>query len=360
MIRKGPIILLLLVLFMYPLYSVYSETIILKSGEEIEAEIIDKTDELIKIDFRGVTLTYYLDDIEDIVVRETARKQPAPFIGISSPRKNNPGKKCFLWRFTSGSSRIYILGSIHYVNKDIYPLDEKIEEAFSQSDILVLEAKIDQETVLKGQLSMVEYAMYSMGDNLKQHVSGEVYDFVVRKLEEFSLPIELFGMYRPWFLAQLITSMQLQSWGYLPEYGIDMYFMRKARGRKEILELESLQFQASLLSNFSDRYQELFLYNTLLELDRAKEYMPRLVNAWSLGDTGTLESILLRSLKEDPQLSVVYDKIIYERNRNMAGKIEEFIRTGRDYFIVVGAGHLVGEEGIIELLRRKGYDVEQL
>jgi uncharacterized protein YbaP (TraB family) len=84
------------------------------------------------------------------------------------------------------------------------------------------------------------------------------------------------------------------------------------------------------------------------------------LRAWKTGDVKNMESIATKPLAEDKNLSSLYEKLIYERNRNMVLRIEEFLKTKETYFVVVGAGHLVGKKGIIEMLKGKGYHVEQL
>jgi uncharacterized protein YbaP (TraB family) len=91
-----------------------------------------------------------------------------------------------------------------------------------------------------------------------------------------------------------------------------------------------------------------------------EQELGRLTQAWTSGDTKAMESILTRSVSEDRRLSFILEKLVYERNRKMASKIEDFLRTRETYFVIVGAGHLVGDRGIIEILKAKGYLVEQL
>ena len=126
------------------------------------------------------------------------------------------------------------------------------------------------------------------------------------------------------------------------------------------MELENLDYQIDLLSKFSDEEQELFLRYTLKDLDILSRELDELTKAWISGDARGVESVMRRSMVEDERISSVYDKLILERNRNMASKIDDFLRTKETYFVIVGAGHLVGDQGIIEILKRKGYLVEQL
>ena len=98
---------------------------------------------------------------------------------------------------------------------------------------------------------------------------------------------------------------------------------------------------------------------TLKDLNMLGQEVDNLTQAWIFGDTKSTESIITKKL-EDKRISSIFEKLIYERNRNMALKIEDFLRKKETHFVIVGAGHLVGNKGVIEMLRGKGYLVEQL
>jgi uncharacterized protein YbaP (TraB family) len=241
---------------------------------------------------------------------------------FSQPKKN------FLWKVQLKTKVVYVLGSIHYLKKEVYPLDEKIENAFDKSDILVVEANINdikKEDIQK----LIGSAFYPENETLEKNVSTETYEMVKKELGGLGLPPEVTNKQRPWFLAL-------------------------------ILELESFDYQINLFSQLSDKDQELLLLYTLKDIDVLKQELDRLIQAWTSGDTKGVESIVTRSLAEDKRLSPIYEKLIYERNRNMASKIEDYLKTKETYFVIVGAGHLVGNQGIIEILKGKGFLVEQL
>jgi hypothetical protein len=126
------------------------------------------------------------------------------------------------------------------------------------------------------------------------------------------------------------------------------------------VELESIDYQVNLLNSFSDIEQELFLVSTLKDLDLLKKEINTILTAWKTGDTKTMESYVSRSLHDDPRMSPIYEKLVFERNKNMASKIEGYLKTHEQYCVVVGAAHLVGKDGITEILKKKGYLVEQL
>lgn len=268
-------------------------------------------------------------------------------------------QKSFLWKVQSKAGTVYVLGSLHFAKEDIYPLNQKIENAFDQSDSLVVEANIDDIKKIDIQ-KLVERAVYPDNDTLEKHISPETLESLRKETGGLSIPFELLNKQKPWFLAMTLASLESIKLGLDPSLGIDHYFLSKAEGKKKILELESIDYQINLLSGFSDEDQELFLIYTLKDLHIMEQEVNQLTQAWVSGDTKSMESLLTKSLSEDKRLSAIFEKLIFERNRRMVSKIEDFLRTKGTYFVIVGAGHLVGSQGVIELLRGKGYLIEQL
>ena len=268
-------------------------------------------------------------------------------------------QKSFLWKVQSRTSTVYVLGSVHFAKKDIYPLNQKIEDAFDQSDSLVVEANVNDINKIDIQ-KLMEQAVYPENDTLEKHVSSETLESLKKETGGLGIPFELLNRQKPWFVAMTLVSLETIKLGLDPHLGIDKYFLSKAEGKKKILELESMDYQVSLLSGFSDKEQELFLISTLKDLNIMGQEVNQLTQAWMSGDTKSMESILMRSILEDNRLSPIFEKLIFERNRRMVTKIEDFLRTKETYFVIVGAGHLVGNQGVVELLRGKGYPIKQL
>ncbi len=281
------------------------------------------------------------------------------FISVSVCPADAADRKDFLWKVQSKTTTVYLLGSIHFMKKEFYPLNKRIEDAFDKSTVLAVEANVDDVSKLDIQ-GLMEKAFYPSDDTLEKHVSTETYERVKKEFEAFGIPAWLISKQKPWFLALTLESLELVKLGFDPDYGIDEHFLSEASGKKKIKELESMDYQINLLSGFSDSEQEAFLLSTLKDMNSYEKEIDKLLDAWVSGDTGGMESILRESLIEDKGMASVYDKLLYERNRNMASKIEGYLKTGETHFVVVGAGHLLGEKGIINLLRQKGYQIEQL
>jgi uncharacterized protein YbaP (TraB family) len=269
------------------------------------------------------------------------------------------GEKSFLWKVQSSRSTVYLLGSIHFMKEEVYPLNQAIEDAYESSDKLAVEANVSELGNLNLK-TLSDKAFYKNDDHIEKHVSPETYRLIKKESKALGMPIELIRMQRPWFLALSFQAMELVRLGYGPQHGVDYHFLSKAQGKKAILELESLEEQLRLLSGFSDREQEHFLVYTLETLSSMDRQVGDMVRAWTSGDAQAMESALAEALPPDPSLAPIVQKLFDERNIKMTSKIEGYLNSSGTYFVIVGAGHLVGKKGIVELLKSKGYAVEQL
>lgn len=268
-------------------------------------------------------------------------------------------QKSFLWKVQSSRSTVYLLGSIHFLKEEVYPLNQAIEDAYDSSEKLVVEANINNLGSLDLK-TLAERAFYKNDDHVEKHVSPETYRLIKKESKALGMPIELLSRQKPWFLALSFQAMELVRLGYSPEHGVDYHFLSKAQGKKRILELESLEEQLSLLSGFSEREQEQFLLYTLETLSSMDRQVGNMVRAWISGDAQAMESALADAVPPDPSLAPIVHKLFDERNVKMVSKIEGYLNSGGSYFVIVGAGHLVGKSGLVELLKGRGYVVEQL
>ena len=267
--------------------------------------------------------------------------------------------KSFLWKIQSKTNTVYLLGSIHLFKKELYPLNKNIEDAFDQSAIVVVEANVSSGRQIDLQ-QLVDKAIYADDDTLEKHVSRETFELIKKRAEGLGAPLELINKQKPWFLGLMFSSVEFLKLGFDPNYGIDKHFLSKAAGKKQIVELESVDYQINLLSKLSDQDQELFLVLGFKDLDTFGRDVDKFLQAWASGNTKEIERIMTRSVTKDSRLSPIYQIIIDDRNKNMASKIEDFLKAKETYFVIVGAGHLVGEKGIVEILKKKGYQVDQM
>ena len=270
-------------------------------------------------------------------------------------------EKSFLWEIEGARGKNYILGSIHLLKKEMYPLNTAIEQAFEASDVLVLELDLSGDKMTEMSLQLMGKGVYSGKETLRDHLSEDAYERVKAILKErYGTSIDFYKKFKPWFLALTIESIELLKMGYNPEYGVDIYFLRKAEGLKKIKGLETVASQLALFEGMSNEEGENFLLYTLEEIDREKKYLNDIVRHWSRGEAAPIERILEEIFESQPELTSINRKLLDDRNRDMVARIEDLAETGRVHFIVVGAAHLVGEAGILEMLRRRGYRLRQL
>jgi uncharacterized protein len=146
-----------------------------------------------------------------------------------------------------------------------------------------------------------------------------------------------------------------------PSYGLDQHFLKEARqSHKEIGALEDAASQLRLLSSLSEEFQERLLLNSLVDMEKWADTFDLLTRAWQSGDAAAMQEVITSSVRDFPQLKPLMTQVFDDRNTAMTAKIERFLQTPKTYFVAVGAGHLVGNKGIVSQLRRKILRVEQL
>ncbi len=266
-------------------------------------------------------------------------------------------KRPFLWEVKSKSTRAYILGSIHVGKRKIYPLHPTILKSFNSSDVLVMETDKSEDDL---DFNSMKYIKYPFGTTLKQNISKKTYKLVKKTAKDLNLSMVLLNRFRPWFVAFTITYKKLDRDGFGINYGIEKYFILLNSEKKEILGLEDGITQMKLFNDFSPSLQEKFLYYTIKDLSLVKGKMNKLLYRWSIGDVRAFKKLFFDDIYKNLALAPIYEKLIDKRNTNMVNKIEGFLKTKKTYFIIVGAGHIVGRKGIINLLLKKGYNVKQL
>jgi uncharacterized protein YbaP (TraB family) len=264
-------------------------------------------------------------------------------------------EKSFLWHVSKGSRQAYLLGSIHLARESMYPLASAINKAYDRSEVLVVEADLTPEDQTRLQQRVLTEGMYPEGDSLVNHLSPRT----IEKLKQKGYADGPLNRFKPWIAATMIQVMEFKRLGFNEQIGIDQHFLDKARGNKRIHPLEGLDYQFELLQGFTPEEQDLFLYSTLVELENTENFIENLIQAWVKGDTDAFGEILFKAYKDYPELESVADKLIFQRNRTMVDQLDKLMADGRTYFVVVGAGHLIGPKGIAARFKQMGYHVRQ-
>jgi len=267
-------------------------------------------------------------------------------------------EKNFLWKAQGGNNTVYILGSIHLLKRDSAALKPIVQEVFSKSKRLVLEIDLVNEGPEKFQQLLAQKGLNPDGKLLAEQLSPETYELTAQKATDLGVDIKLLAPLKPWVVALTMVVMQLQKLGYDPNLGIDHQLAQRARqSGKPVSGLETAEFQMEIFDQLTTAQQEMFLRQSLQEMDQLEKIVDDMVGAWDSGDVARGERLFLESIRAYPDLK---DKILDARNRRWIPQIEQFLNQEVDVLVVVGTAHLVGNTGVIELLKDRGYKLEQM
>ena len=279
----------------------------------------------------------------------------------SLPAQDSPAavKKGLFWKATSGANTLYLLGSIHIGSKDMYPLPKEFEDAFAASKTLIVEVDIGKVDMQKMQATVLARGMYGAGDTLWNHVDSDVRKQLEAFCDQYQMPAGMLAMMKPWLVSITIATLPMIKAGMDPNLGIDKYFIDKAEADgsgKNVVEIESAEMQMNLLSGFSDDVQAALLASSLKQAGNSLDQSKKIQDLWMRGDAAKVEA----ALHEDAGPPEVEKVLLYDRNPHMADVAEQYLRGKDQAFLVVGAAHLVGKEGVVSLLEKRGFKVQQV
>jgi uncharacterized protein YbaP (TraB family) len=266
--------------------------------------------------------------------------------------------KATLWKVQGEHNTVYLLGSIHVLSKQAYPLKPALERAFADSGQLVFEIDLNRFTQESFKQEFSRTAYYPPGESLSRKLKPQTIKLLNSLLPFYGLSLKKVQRMKPWFLAEALSSRTLEMEGFSDRFGIDHYFYQKAKAAgKPVQGLETLRDQAEIFDRFDDEQDEQYLVNTLSGLPEYAEMIRQLVEAWKDGDVQSLDRLLNQDKHSDPG---THDVLFSRRNAKWLPEIERFAHENGNYLIIVGAGHLVGDDGVVAQLRQAGYSVQQL
>lgn len=262
---------------------------------------------------------------------------------------------------------IWVMGSVHVGYDYFYPMPDYAMAAYEEADILAVEFDaVAYAADFEAQLRMAESMTYADGSKITDHISQELYEQAVEALSSSGFYMEAFDYYTVIIWSQLLDELLMITVEASADLGVDMYFLNKAHeDGKTIASIESAEFQMDMLNNFSEPLQIMMLEESLANFADPEAYKAQIdamITSWA---TGNEEEIISLIMVEDESLTeeelVLYEEynkaIAIDRNICMADFAEDALNNGEKTFIVVGAAHVVGEGGIIDLLAERGYTV---
>ena len=247
---------------------------------------------------------------------------------------------------------------MHLLRPSDYPLPAEYEQAYQDSSHLVFETDISSMNDLSIQASMLQQLTYSDGRTLKTVLSEEAYTALSDYVASSGMPMMMLDSFKPGLLISTLQVIEFQKMGFTPQ-GVDAYFNTRAIGDGKTLgQLETVQEQIGFLAEMGEGNESEFILMSLEDIDETDEMMEAMIEAWRSGDNRSLSDLFVADMQsEAPEL---YESLLINRNLRWIPQIEEMLRDRDTEFVLVGAAHLVGNQGLLELLSAKGYQIRQL
>lgn len=260
------------------------------------------------------------------------------------------------YRISKGNEQHWLLGSIHAGKPSLYPLPDPVERAWQQSRALVME--VDMTHISQAQWQeMGAITRLVDGKTLKDHLPMDLYRRTLIAAGQNGLTEAMLAPLRPWFAAITLTQAALERTGYRGEFGVDQHFAKRANdGGKPIVGLETLLEQLGYLASVGDN-QTLMLESTLDELPELEKGFAEVMAAWQNGEQATLINLLKEEMAPPKLQAWLEQTLLAERNRNW---VKKWPGLPNESFIVVGALHLYGEQGLLALLEQQGWRITPL
>ena len=268
------------------------------------------------------------------------------------------GHPVTMWQVDGKTNSVYLLGSIHLLREQDHPLPSVIDSAYDDAEVIVMELDMDDMDPAYTQMAFNSAGVLTDGTSLRDLMGDDAYSRAAEAAAAVDIPLDMLAQSEPWLAAMTVEIMLLYRIGFDPMLGVEMTMTaRAARDGKPIEGLETVDEQLAFLDGLPLDVQSEMLIQTLAEGAAMDGSIDALIDAWRHGDIAALEGAMLSSIEEQAELKEV---LITRRNRRWAEAIAGWLNDDRDYLVIVGALHLVGDDGVPALLEKRGFGIQQL
>ena len=262
--------------------------------------------------------------------------------------------KSSVYKVSKDGRTVYLGGTIHLLRASDYPLPAVYDETYAKCKKIVFEADItttpDPEAILK-------LTSYQDERTLKTVLNDSVFEALSKACATNNLPMAHLLKMKPAMLLTMLSIAELDKAGIKTE-GIDKFYATKAiADQKELLFLESAEMQLYLLSNLCEGNENAFTIYSLNELKKSVQLVTKLIADWRIGGSKLGEKESMEMKEKWPE---IYQPMLVDRNNKWLPKIEQYFDDAATEFVLVGAMHLYGDDGLLNLLTQKGYKVKQM
>jgi hypothetical protein len=257
------------------------------------------------------------------------------------------------WEVKGKHNIVYLLGSVHMLKAVDSALPPEALRAYAASKVLVMELDLNgagDEALLD---SSAELETLPEGQTLAEAIGPQLYAQLLARTQPLGLEPEVVSHFQPWFAALMVQQLELTKSGFDAAAGVDEQLALMAQAdAKPIIGLETMDEQLGFFVHLSLEQQRQFLRSTLQDAATAESESNAVVSAWQHGDTVKLEQLLREGSKDSPD---IYRLLTTDRNRRWLPKIVQLLNGDDNYLVIVGALHLIGHDGVVDLLQRQGF-----
>ena len=263
-----------------------------------------------------------------------------------------------VWAVRGSHNIVYLAGSIHMLPADDAALPAGFTRAYADSTKLIMELDLAKFDPMEAMTWMMDHGTLPAGTTLRGLLGEQRYGRVSGAAASVGMPMTGLDSLAPWVVGIEITDAAYEHEGFDPDQGVEEQLLRLAEtDHKPTAGLETLPEELGSLSSLSSADQIRMLDQTVDELKDLKSEMRDITGAWRSGDGARLAALLSSEYGAFPSL---YKPLVTDRNRRWLPQVEQLLHAKDNALVVVGALHLVGDGGLLEMLRRKGYTITQL
>ncbi|MDH5834038.1 TraB/GumN family protein [Luteimonas kalidii] len=273
-----------------------------------------------------------------------------------------------LWKVSDDDNALYLLGSFHLLKPDDYPLSRDVDAAFADAEKVVFEIPPEELGSPALGMQMGQAALRTDGTGLDSELPAETRQALAEwleanaaELQKLQMTPQTLQLFEPWFVGLMVAIVEMGKAGLDPSLGLDSNLAQKAaQAGKPTGGLETGVQQIAFLDGMDRAEQLQFLQESLKTADEGRAEIDKLHAAWRQGDAEALWSGMAAEMRK--QFPKLYHRINVERNDAWVPKLEAKLSAAGtdDTLVVVGALHLLGEDGVVEKLRAKGYEVQRI
>lgn len=262
-----------------------------------------------------------------------------------------------VWRVKNKYGEIYLGGTIHLLREQDFPLPDEFEMAYDASSILVFETDMKELETPEFQQKLLAKSIFLGDSTIKDVLSEEIYKMLEEACTNSGLPFAQIQKLRPSVLIMTLVVIQYQKLG-INAPGVDVHYSQRGMDEgKNTQFLETVDEQVNLLANMGKGHEDEFVQQSIEDLTKAETQMLDMIGSWRNGQTKESEKELQDMKTGYPEL---YQDLVVRRNNAWMPRVEKLFETEDIEFILVGALHLHGEDGLLAQLKKKGYRVKQL